>query len=542
MAALALTMTTLPVFAQQQPDAGQLLQQDRPAPSLPKTGPTLQIVPPATTASLPGGEKVTLKGVNFTGNSVFTDEQLSAKLSETTGKPYDLSGLQELAQMISEHYRAAGYPFAKAIIPEQKFTDGVLQIAIIEGRYGKVSATGNSRFTNAAQGFLANLPQGSVIESTRLERAALILDDLPGITTSPLIRPGQEFGTGDLLIDVSPTPAFKGELGLDNHNNRYTGEYRAYARLQWDSPFMLGDQLSLRSNVSNEGQWLGDLSYSVPLGTSGLRGNVSYAHTRYELAKEFSSLNATGTAKTASAGLSYPLIRSAQTNLYLAGNYQHKKLNDKLGVNNAHNDKKSHVIPLMVQFDHRDSLGGGGITYGNLSYTTGKLNLDSTLKAADKVSAKTQGSFNKLNLDVARMQATPVDNLTLFGRVSAQWADKNLDSSEDFGAGGPNGVRAYPLGEGYGDEGWLMQLETRYQIGNLAPYAFYDAGLVKINKNTWESGKNKREIAGYGLGMRYDDKSWTMDTSLAWRARGGRPTSDTKNSNPRLWVTAGWKF
>jgi len=38
----------------------------------------------------------------------------------------------------------------------------------------------------------------------------------------------------------------------------------------------------------------------------------------------------------------------------------------------------------------------------------------------------------------------------VYGRVSAQWASKNLDSSQKFGLGGPNGVRAYPSGEGYG--------------------------------------------------------------------------------------------
>ncbi|MCC6200958.1 MAG: ShlB/FhaC/HecB family hemolysin secretion/activation protein [Moraxellaceae bacterium] len=131
---------------------------------------------------------------------------------------------------------------------------------------------------------------------------------------------------------------------------------------------------------------------------------------------------------------------------------------------------------MSLQFDLRDSLGGGGTTYGSLAYTTGQLDLDAVLQAAEALSAKTQGSFDKWNVDVARIQATSVNSLSLFARVSAQWAGTNLDSSEDFGLGGPNGVRAYPLGEGYGDEGWLTQIEARYQMGSFVPYAFYDAG------------------------------------------------------------------
>lgn len=541
---LALALTAFPalVLAQQAPDAGRLLQQDRPAPALPTASPGIQITPPVSAPSLAGGTTVSLKAVLFAGNTLFSRAQLDAVLSNVAGKSYDLAGLQGLAQKVSEHYRAAGYPFARAFVPEQKLADGVLQIIVVEGRYGKVSTTGDARLAPAAQGFLGDLVPGTVIESTRLGRSTLILADQPGIKTTPLIRPGQELGTGDLVVDVARTPAFKGEVGLDNQGNRYTGEYRAHANLQWDSPFMLGDQMTLRGNASDEGQWLGNVGYSLPLGSSGLRGNVGYAHSYYQLAQQFASLNATGTADIASVGLTYPLVRSQKTNLSLAGTYQDKKLNDKQGAANTQSDKTSRLIPLALQFDHRDSLAGGGITYGSLAYTTGELELDATLKAADATSAKTQGSFDKWNLDLARVQATPVSNLTLFGRVSAQGAGKNLDSSEDFGLGGANGVRAYPGGEGFGDEGWLAQIEARYQMDSFAPYAFYDGGQVKTNKSPWVAGTNDRDLSGYGVGVRYNDSKWSVDAAVAWRDQGGLATSDTEDRNPRLWVTAGWRF
>ena len=542
LAPMVLALLALPALAQTAPDAGQLLQQDRAAPTLPQSRPGIQIAPRANAATLPGGAMVSLKGVRFVGNSLFSDEQLSAVLGDVAGKSYDLAGLQALAQHISEHYRVIGYPFARAFVPAQKFADGVLEINIVEGRYGKVSTEGDPRLAPSAQGFLANLAPGSVITSAALERATLIVSDQPGVLVSPLIRPGQETGTGDLVVTVSPAATFRGELGLDNHGNRYTGEYRVHASLYWDSPFMLGDQITVHSNVSEENQWLGNLGYSLPMGASGLRGNVGYAHTRYELAKQFASLDATGTADIVSAGLSYPLIRSQKTNLALAGTYQQKKLIDKQGAANTRSDKTSDVVPLTLAFDHRDDLGGGGITYGSFGYTHGTLNLDPALKATDAVSAKSQGGFNKWNLDVARLQATPLSQFTLFGRVSAQWASKNLDSSEDFGLGGPNGVRAYPGGEGFGDEGWLMQIEARYQLGTLTPYAFYDAGKIKSNKTPWAAGSNHRELAGAGLGLRYNDGPWRVDASLAWRTQGGAPTADTIDRNPRVWVSAMWRF
>lgn len=542
MFAVAFTVLPALVLAQQVPDAGRLLQQDRPIPAPPKADPGIQVAPPANTASLPGGTTVSLQAVRFTGNTVFSAAQLNAVLGEVTGKAYDLAGLQALAQRVSEHYRTAGYPFARAVVAQQTFADGVLEITVVEGRYGTVSATGDARLAPAAQGFLRDLAPGAVIESSRLARSTLILNDQPGIQTTPLIRPGQALGTGDLEVQVSRTPAVTGEWGVDNQGSRYTGEYRVRASLQWDSPFMLGDQMAVRGNVSDDNQWLGSLGYSLPLGASGLRGTVGYAHSHYTLAKQFASLNATGTADIANVGFSYPLVRSQQGNLSLAGTYQDKRLHDQQGAASTQSDKTSRAMPLTLQFDRRDQFAGGGITYGSLGYTTGTLDLDATLAAADATSAKTQGSFDKWNLDLARIQTTPVPTLTLFGRVSAQSAGKNLDSSEDFGLGGPNGVRAYPTGEGFGDEGWLVQIEARCQMASVAPYAFYDAGQVKTNKSPWVAGSNDRDLSGYGMGLRYANRGWLVDASLAWRDQGGPATSDTEDRNPRLWVTVGWRF
>jgi hemolysin activation/secretion protein len=541
-AVLAALFGAAPALAQTPPDAGRLLQQERTAPQLPQTAPALRIQSPASLSLLPGGATVTLQGVRFEGNTVFTAEQLAAALGEVTGKSFDMAGLHGLARRISEHYRAGGYPFARAYLPEQKFADGVLTLSVLEGRYGQVTAAGDAALAAPARRFLAALKPGAVIETAALERATLVLDDLPGIKTTPLIRPGQELGAGDVVVEVLRTPAWKGDVGMDNYGNRYTGEYRLRLNLTVDAPFTLGDQFTLRSLVSHKGQWLGNLGYSLPIGGSGLRANAGYAHTYYELGEQFSGLDATGTADISTLGLSYPLIRSRKSNLSLAAAYQHKQLEDKQGATGTKSNKTSDVLPLTLQFDHRDALAGGGISYGSVTFTAGNLGLDDAQKAADAASAQTHGGFQKWNLDVARVQATPVPNLTLYGRVSAQWANKNLDSSEDFGLGGPSGVRAYPGGEGFGDEGWLAQIEARYQIGAFAPYAFIDAGRVTTNHTPWAEGTNFRELGGNGVGVRYNDGAWNVDASLAWRNQGGTPTSDTTDRDPRFWVTVGWRF
>jgi hemolysin activation/secretion protein len=419
--------------------------------------------------------------------------------------------------------------------------DGAMRIEIVEGQYGKVSATGDASLVPQAQGFLSGLKPGTVIESAALERTTLILDDLPGITTAPLIRPGQQPGTGDLEVNVQRSPQVTGDAGYDNYGNRYTGQNRLHAGANINSTFLLGDQIKLTALVSELGLWSGTADYSAPLGTSGLRGQVGYAHTYYELGKDFANLKASGTAKVATLGVRYPLLRSQQANVSLSATWQGKDLNDVQGTAGTSSTKTNHSLPLALSFDLRDTLGGGGISYGTFSYTTGDLSLDSSLRTTDATSAKSQGAFSKANLDAARLQSVN-SALSLFGRVSVQWTDKNLDSSEKFGLGGNSGVRAYPGGEGFGDQGWLTQLELRYSAGAYAPYVFYDAGDITTNAKPWAAGTNQRTLSGGGLGLRYQRAGWSMDAAVAWRDQGGKPTSDTSATDPLVWLSLSYKF
>ena len=526
--------------AQVPPDAGQTLQQLQPPIAAPRESQPLKIQAPLDSAPIaPGGAAVILNAVKLSGNSVFSEETLRAALGDVTGKTFDLAGLRGLAQRITDVYQAGGYPFARAILPPQDLANGDLRIEVIEGRYGVVQAQGDdSVLAQQATAFLDGLLPGSVIASAPLERAALLLDDLPGIQTSATMRPGTQAGTGDLIVQVARDQRVRGDIGLDNAGSRYTGKNRVRANVDINSPFLLGDQLAVRALLSEEKLWLGSLGYSLPLGTSGLRGNVGYSHTSYELAKEFASLHANGTAKVASAGLSYPILRSQKANLTLIATYQSKDLHDNRDSTRTYESKSSQSMPLALQFDYRDAFDG--ITYGSASWTPGKLKLDAGLTAVDDY--KSNGRFHKINLDVVRLQSLPA-GFNLMAHLSWQQANKNLDSSEKLSLGGASGVRAYPSGEATGDEGGLAQLELRYDAGAYTPYAFMDAGRITVNAKPVVAGDNRRSLSGGGLGLRYQRQAWSADVALAWRSMGGRSLSETNSDpKPRVWLNVEYRF
>ena len=115
LAALAALFAVAPAFAQTTPNAGQLLQQERTAPQLPPTAPALRIQPPASLSLLPGGVTVTLQGVRFEGNTVFSAEQLAAALGEVTGKSFDMAGLRGLVSAFRNTTAPAAIPLPAPI-------------------------------------------------------------------------------------------------------------------------------------------------------------------------------------------------------------------------------------------------------------------------------------------------------------------------------------------------------------------------------------------------------------------------------------------
>lgn len=526
--------------AQTAPDAGRLLQeQSRQLPQLPKT-PDFHIQAPSTQRVAPGGPQVLLNAVQFEGNSALASAALQACLgTDVLGKSHDLAGLQDVADKVSACYWAAGYPFARAFVPAQNMQDGALRLQIVEGRYGQVRIVGDEKAQSAAA-YLAPLKSGEVITNAPLERATLLMSDLPGYWLQPVMQPGEAEGTGDLLLNMQSNVPVTGQVGADNMGNRYTGMYRARLDLQINSPLVAGDQINLNGVKSNGHMTFGTLGYSLPVGGDGLRLTASVAKSEYQLGDKFASANAHGTADVASAGMAYALLRSRDQNFNLSAQLQQKRMHDlKDGLDNR---KNSTVLPITLGFDRRDDWLGGGVMYGSLGYVSGKLKLDTDLAATDAETAHTAGYFSKWTLDVVRKQSLP-DGLEGNVRLAGQMSNKNLDSSEKFGLGGAFGVRAYPTGEALGDRGWLVQAELRGQWDEFSPYAFVDAGAVKAVNQPWDpSATNLRKLMGSGVGVRTSQGDWSVDASLAWRMQGGVPQSDPADRKPRMWVSLSYKL
>ncbi len=548
-AALVLVIINQDLEAQSSPpDAGQV-QRDTAQPSIvtPRKS-DLKLLPklenPDIRVTKKSGATVLIKSVKFTGNTVISSEELNAVVQPLIGKNQSFDDLRAMAQLINDYYHEKGYYFSRTIIPVQEFDDGVLTMSIQEGRYGDVVIRGDDYIVKGSTPFLSDLKRGDVIDLTTLEETLLRLDDVPGVSIFPVITEGKEIGTADITVTSRIDTKTGGEIDFDNNGSRYTGLYRVSARWYNNHNFTFGDNIEVNAIASDANLWLGSLNYNIPLAGGGLVAQLHYSHTSYELGKDYAPLGATGTANIWSGNLGYNIIRSQKTNLSLMVSYQHKDLNDRYAQVGVDHHKTSDSFPVTLRFDRRDEFLSGGINYGLITWTPGTLNLNGSQLTNDQGTAQSDGYFNKVNLDLVRIQ-TLADNISLYLRYSQQFADKNLDSSERMSMGGADGVRAYPIGEGTGDEGWLGQVELRYSMDEYAPYIFYDAGSTQLNYKPWDANSDKsRTVSGAGIGLRYNylDQKWFANLAIAWRVDGGAPQSDIGNGAYRIIFSASHTF
>jgi len=562
--ALTLCLVCGPLALAAPPDAGQMLNKERqPGTKLPDRLPRDK----GTEAERPPlkdtGIKVLVKGFRFSGSqSLATDAELEALLRGSIGKELGIAELKRLAERVTAYLREQkGYLLARAYLPKQDITDGIIEIAVIAGRIeGKVKVKVKEP-RRISQGLLEGiagkaLKPGSAIRMKEIERAILLMNDLPGISSRASLERGATPGTTRLGIDVAEGPLVSGLISGDNYGDRYTGIWRGTGQLAVNDPFGLGDQLNL-SFTGADHMYQGTAGYFLPLWSTGLTWSFSYTGLYYELGDELASLDADGRADTFATSFSYPILRTRNASVWTALGFEYIMLTDEAN-SVVTSDRNLQVGNAGVSGNFFDSLGGGGLSSANFSLYSGDLDFSgpSGAEAADRSGPRNAGSFVRATYSLARLQRL-TRLISLFGSVRGQVSDNNLDSSQKLILGGPTGVRAYPVGEASGDEGHIMTFEARFDVPSITSWAkvqligFMDTGCIRLHKFPWDgsitnaTNSNNYWLSGAGVGIVVGKAGlYSLRTSYAHKIgdNDGRSVNgndaDNRDDNGRFWVQA----
>ena len=535
------------------PSAGTVIQN---LPQVPparaaSTLPELRVQRSPTDASPADSTPIPVVALNIEGNTLFSTADL---ITAGEFKP----GVQTLAQLramtgrMADAYHAAGYFLAQVIIPAQDIDParGTVVVRVLEGRYGAITVRNQSALHDfVVPGLLGPaVAPDHVIAAGSLERGLLLMSDLPGVTVQSTLTPGKDVGSSDLLVDIDNARRVEGSVDADNEGNVYTGRVRLGGTLQANDLLGLGDQFSARVFGATNGD-LQSARVALQLPAGPAQVGVAYTHMAYWLGGIYTSLRATGVADVASAFVTYPVLRSRTANVSALVDYDHKFFRDDQRAAGQRADKTAHVFSLGLSGSVQDALLAGGVTTFGLTDYVGHLDLqDPATHAVDYSTARTNGSYNKLQFNGSRLQRLDAA-WSLYAGLSGQFADKNLDVSEKMELGGVNAVRAYPEGEAYGDQGVVANVEGRFDLprwelvgGQPQLVAFVDAGRDFANHRNWWTNPNgthqadRRTLGGAGLGFNLAaDRNYAFKLFWAHKVGAGIAQSQ-KDTGSRVWV------
>ena len=485
---------------------------------------------------------IPVKSLQLLGVTAFEEAQLIAQTGFRSGEILTLTQLRVMTNRIADFYHQQGYFVTQVYLPPQNIQGGVVSMVVLEGRYEQVILQNESRASSESLGyFLKNLTSGSPILSAPLESNLLMMSDTPGVLINSSLVPGKTLGSSDLLVKATAGPRVNGSIDADNAGNRYTGSTRIGATLNVNELLGYGDVASLRAMSSGRGLRYLRGTYQVQFGktTAGL----GYSDLHYELVKDYQDAEASGIQHVTSLYLSQPLLRSKMANMYWSINLDNKRFQDVVGSRNLSSHKHADVLSATLRGDQSDKLGY--TTYG-LSWSAGRIDIkDLDLSVVGLENASTQGHFNKLSFNANRLQKIS-EAVSFYAGVSGQLASKNLDVSEKMELGGMYGIRAYPEGEAFGDEGYIITLETRLQLKGLASdlpgqmqlIGFIDAGAIHASHKAMASGENRRYLSGAGIGLNWGQAQDLMVRAYYAMKLGNETAKSAPDAKGRFWIQA----
>jgi hemolysin activation/secretion protein len=131
----------------------------------------------------------------------------------------------------------------------------------------------------------------------------------------------------------------------------------------------------------------------------------------------------------------------------------------------------------------------------------------------------------------------------LYLALRGQYGVNNLDNTEQFRVGGPDGVRAFAPGEGTGDRAWVASVELRWlppeallgrNARDVVASLFYDSGHVRFQAKPGTSAVNASDVppSGDTFGAAGIGLAWVRPGAFSLRFSLAKPVDGKARAEP----------
>lgn len=461
------------------------------------TDPVRETLPPEAPRPAAPPVRFAVGEIRFTPSEILTEAELAELAAPYVGREIAFADLLELVDRINARYRERRIVTARAVIPPQDVSDGVVDIRLVEGRVGDIGVDGNSSTDAAFITRRIGLTPGALVDLPVLEQDLRRFNRTQDAQLRAELAAGTRFGTSDLRILVEEPPRHLLRLTLDNGGSEGSGLWRS--GVQYTNRSLLGfrDELSL-GFVRASGQESYSLGYAFPVNASGGRLSVAAYSDEVEIKKgPLRELDITGRSAGFVAALRQPVHLGERSRTDLV-------------IGTKHRETKNWISDVFLQ-KTRTRDGSVGIEHqaaDDHGYWIATYHL-----SAGRARGFEREHYTLGRAFLRRIQAiTP--NWSLQGSLNYQHSsDGPLPSGEQLQLGGEYSVRGYKSGAWSGDRGFIANLELHHPLIALAAegnrpalratgFFFADHGRVTPYRAPSSSEPRHRHLGSAGWGVR----------------------------------------
>jgi hemolysin activation/secretion protein len=191
-----------------------------------------------------------VRGYRIEGNYNVLPPEKFGVLSNYTGT-VDFAKVRDGLGVLQLLYRDLGFATVSVTLPQQKLTNGIVRVKVVEGKLAQIKVTGNRWFST--ENVLRALPSldTNILLNTKwfqpeLDRANQNQDR----QIYPVVSPGLEPGTSDLTLQVKDRLPLHGHVEINDKSTPGTPLLRLDTAVQYNNLWQLGHQVGFDYNFS----------------------------------------------------------------------------------------------------------------------------------------------------------------------------------------------------------------------------------------------------------------------------------------------------
>ncbi|MDD3012852.1 MAG: ShlB/FhaC/HecB family hemolysin secretion/activation protein [Candidatus Gastranaerophilales bacterium] len=461
--------------------------------------------------------KFQLKNLVFSGSKVIDVSELEKISSGMIGKEVSIEEVLELTKKITGIYKERGYLTSFAYVPPQKIENGVLEIAILEGKVGNIKIQGNKwvKANYIEKNILKNndFEKQKVFNVNDLRKSLGDINKNEYLKGQVTLQKGVEPETTDIILQIKDRLPIGLSTSWDNTGRELIGVQKANITLSDYNLTGFGD--SIYTNVSFASGTFGlGTGYSLPLGDKGTLLNFGYSMANINLGGSYKDYDIKGKSHNFSLGILKPLLKGENYNI-----------TSDLSFDMRHSITRMREVELNKSELRVLRVGLNGNKYDAHGRWIARAEVSTGLPLLGGTSESEEGigssKFVKLNTNLIRVQALPFKSTGIL-KLSGQFSPNTLLCPEQMQIGGMYSVRGFDEGLVLGDIGYNASLEVRTPIPFLPQKlniplpkhiksinlkdriqfaTFYDQGFAHaIHQNYSEHYNNF--LQGVGVGLR----------------------------------------